>query len=65
MIFHLERGGPTSTFSALGQVFKFAFFPEAYKWPHLVAGIDLKLRAGVETGVKSEKVSEKIKARMR
>jgi hypothetical protein len=43
----------------------FVIFPEAYKWPHLVAGIDLKLRAGAETGVKSEKAREKIKARMR
>jgi hypothetical protein len=64
-IFHLERGAPTSMLSALGWVFKFVFFPEAYKWPHLVAGIDLKPRAGAETGVKSEKAREKIKARMR
>lgn len=64
-IFHLERGGPTSTLSALGWAVMFVIFPEAYKWPHLVAGIDLKLRAGAETGVKSEKAREKIKARMR
>ena len=64
-IFHLERGGPTSTLSALGWAVMFVIFPEAYQWPHLVAGIDLKLRAGAETGVKSEKVREKIKARMR
>lgn len=64
-IFHLERGGPTSTLSALGWAVMFVIFPEAYKCPHLVAGIDLKLRAGAETGVKGEKVSEKIKARMR
>jgi hypothetical protein len=64
-IFHLERGGPTSTLSALGWAVMFVIFPEAYKWPHLVAGIDLRLRAGAETGVKSEKAREKIKARMR
>jgi hypothetical protein len=64
-IFHLERGAPSSILSALGGVFKFVIFPEAYKWPHLVAGIDLKLRAGAETGVKSDKAREKIKARMR
>ena len=64
-IFHLERGGPISTLSALGWAVMFVIFPEAYKWPHLVAGIDLKLRAGAETGVKSEKAREKIKARMR
>ena len=62
---HFERGGPTSTLSALGWAEMFVIFPEAYKWPHLVAGIDLKLRAGAETGVKSEKAREKIKARMR
>jgi hypothetical protein len=43
----------------------FVIFPEAYKCPHLVAGIDLKLGAGAETGVKIEKAREKIKARMR
>jgi hypothetical protein len=64
-IFHLERGGPTSTLSALGWAVMFVIFPEAYKWPHLVAGIDLRLRAGAETGVKIEKAREKIKARMR
>ena len=64
-IFHIERGGPISTLSVLGWAVMFVIFPEAYKWPHLVAGIDLKLRAGAETGVKSEKAREKIKARMR
>jgi hypothetical protein len=44
--------------SALGWVFKFVFFPEAYDWPHLVAGIDLKPRAGAETGVRREQVSK-------
>jgi len=63
-IFHLERGDPTSTLSALGWAVMFVILPEAYKCPHLVAGIDLKLRAGIETGVKKEKKRDMVKAKI-